>query len=66
MRVKTVRELNEAGIAARRGFQPMSLQTEYMGHHQHLNAYRCSQHVMYLPIDPGMTKEDVRQILDLM
>lgn len=49
-----VRKLNEHGVAARMGFKPMSEQPEFRSEgHEHLNAYRLSRRVMYLPVDQG-------------
>jgi len=58
-----VRKLNEHGIAARMGFKPMSEQPEFRSEgYEHLNAYRLSRRVMYLPVDQGPSL-DVGKIL---
>jgi perosamine synthetase len=57
---EVVHRLNYQGIAARHSFKPMSMQPEYLGDYQHLNAYRLSTEVLYLPITPEMTQEQVR------
>jgi dTDP-4-amino-4,6-dideoxygalactose transaminase len=54
-----------AGVPARQAFKPMSEQPEYLGHYRHLEAYRQSRRVMYLPITPDMTRERVREIAAL-
>lgn len=56
---RVVFTLNELGIPARHGFKPMSMMPEFIGHYRHLNAYTCSQAVMYLPINPDMEDKDV-------
>ena len=54
-----VRKCNEQGVAARCGFKPMSMQPEYREDFwEHLNAYRLSQEILYLPVYPDMTQED--------
>lgn len=55
--------LNQAGIAARHGFKPMSEQPEFLAAHTHLNAYRLSREIIYLPILPQMTFETVQEII---
>jgi perosamine synthetase len=55
-----VGHLNKAGIPARMAFKPMSQQAEYRGHYRHLNAYRLSRRVIYLPVYPDMRKKDVK------
>lgn len=59
-----VENLNREGIAARHGFKPMSEQPEYLGHYSSLNAYRLSQRVIYLPIQPLMPSDEPRRIVD--
>ena len=56
-----VSELNRQDIAARHGFKPMSSQLEYKRRYDHLNAYRLSREVIYLPVDTAMTKADVEK-----
>lgn len=61
-----VKHLNERGIPARMGFKPMSMQPEFRGHYKHLNAYRLSQEVFYLPVRPNMTEGEVERIVTAM
>lgn len=44
------RKLNEQDVPARQSFKPMSMQPEFMGHYEHLNAYRLSRELIYLPM----------------
>lgn len=61
-----VRELNRQGVAARLGFRPMSQQPEYLGYYQQLLACDLAKHIIYLPIDPLMTEEDVADICEIL
>lgn len=54
-----VGKLVEQGIALRHGFKPMSMQPEYRGHYRHLQAFRASREIVYLPIEPTLTRGDV-------
>lgn len=58
--------LNKKGIAARHGFKPMSQQPPYLGKYKHLNAYRLSKKVCYLPVTPLMTENEVINICALI
>lgn len=55
---KVVATLNSQGIAARHSFKPMSMQQEFVGHWSHLNAYKLSQRMIYLPLSENMTTQD--------
>ena len=60
-------KMNRFGIAARWGFKPMSMQPEYeQAGYERLNAFRLSREVMYLPVDPSMTQENVNEIAALL
>lgn len=61
-----VQGLLSQGIAARRAFRPMSSQPEFRGAYRHLNAYRLSQEVIYLPVTPEMTFQDVHRIVQAL
>jgi dTDP-4-amino-4,6-dideoxygalactose transaminase len=61
-----VNSLNAKDVEARVGFKPMSIQPEYLGHYEHLNAYRLSKRIMYLPLTPELAKDRVRQAVDLL
>ncbi len=52
-----VQKLNQMGFAARLGFKPMSMQPEYRGPYKHLEAYKASKEVLYLPVKPAMPKD---------
>lgn len=72
-----VKALNEAGIVARHGFKPMTMQPEYKDHRGprgtivnyravgsavgESNAERASREVIYLPISADMTQERIKQ-----
>lgn len=59
--------LNRFGIAARWGFKPMSMQQEYhQGGCEKLNAFKMACGVMYLPVHPDMTQEQVWEIATLL
>lgn len=53
-------ELN--GIPARYGFKPMSMQPMYLGEYEHLNAYKWSKRILYLPTWTDMSEEDVKYV----
>lgn len=55
-----VKKLNERGIEARPGFKPMSMQPEYLGHYRHLNAYKMSREILYLPVRNDTTYEECK------
>lgn len=57
-----VKYLNNEGINARYGFKPMSMQPMYKKRYQHLNAYKQSKIVFYLPVTPLMTEEQVKEV----
>ncbi len=56
---RIVQRLNSIGIQARHGFKPMSYLREFRSRYHHLNAWRLSQEVMYLPISPGLPEQQV-------
>lgn len=53
-------ELN--GVPARYGFKPMSMQPMYLGEYEHLNAYKWSKRILYLPTWTDMSEEDVKYV----
>lgn len=59
---RIVDRLNSSGISARLGFKPMSMQPEYKRNYKNLKAYRASWQIIYLPVNPSMSKEDVGQV----
>jgi dTDP-4-amino-4,6-dideoxygalactose transaminase len=63
---KLVKFLNEKGITARHGFKPMSMQPMYLGDFKKLKAYKLSKQIMYLPVNPIITEEDVKYICSLI
>lgn len=55
---RIVRRLQEAGVAARHAFKPMSRQPEFFDpDYPRLNADRLSGEVIYLPADPGQRNQ---------
>jgi perosamine synthetase len=59
-----VKSLNEQGIPARHGFKCCSSQLEYFHPEwESLNAAKMSREVLYLPVDPTLTKDQVEQIV---
>ena len=69
---RVVTALNDAGIAARTGFRPMTEQMEYRGCQRVTkdaiwNAWQASREVFYLPIQPGKTTQaDVRRSFEVI
>lgn len=58
--------LADEGIETRYGFKPMSEQSVYWNEHKHLNAYKWSRRVLYLPTYFEMTEEDVIDIAQVL
>lgn len=54
--------LEENGIPSRYGFKPMSMQPQYLGEYEHLNAYKWSKRILYLPVWTDMSLEDVQEV----
>ena len=54
--------LEEKGIPSRYGFKPMSMQPQYLAPYEHLNAYRWSKRILYLPVWTDMLESDVKEI----
>lgn len=63
---RVIHLLNKKGIAARHGFKPMSQQPSYLGKYKHLNAYKLSKKICYLPVDLLMTENEVINICALI
>lgn len=61
-----VKYLNSYDINARHGFKPMSMQPMYLGDFKKTKAYKMSKKIMYLPVNPKMTEEDVKYICNLI
>lgn len=63
-----VKALNDAGYKARHGFKPMSMQPLYLKKsYKKTKAYKMSQEICYLPVNPQMTEEmviDICKIID--
>lgn len=55
---RVVRALNEAGIAARQGFKPMTEQREYASSKYNRKAVEMGQRIAYMPVQPGVTTRD--------
>ena len=54
--------LEENGIPSRYGFKPMSMQPQYLGEYEHLNAYKWSKRILYLPVWTEMEESDVKEV----
>lgn len=54
--------LEENGIPSRYGFKPMSMQPQYLGEYEHLNAYKWSKRILYLPTWAEMTEDEVKTV----
>ncbi len=61
-----VKILNKNNISARHGFKPMSMQPCYRQRYKHLKAFKMSQKVCYLPVNPLMTEGDVKNICQII
>lgn len=64
-----VKFLNNAGVQARLGFKPMSEQSEYRHPTKSLNglcAFFASRRIIYLPVVPEMTEEDVKNNCEIL
>ena len=60
-----VKFMNAAGVAARHGFKPMSMQPLFNLEYKNLKSYKFSKEICYLPVNPFMTESDVNNIADL-
>ena len=54
--------LEENGIPSRYGFKPMSMQPQYKIAYEHLNAYKWSKRILYLPVWTSMEEKDVKEV----
>lgn len=54
--------LGKNGIPSRYGFKPMSMQPQYLGEYKHLNAYKWSKRILYLPVWTEMTEYEVKTV----
>ena len=54
--------LDANGIPSRYGFKPMSMQQQYLAPYEHLNAYKWSKRILYLPVWTSMEESDVKTI----
>lgn len=59
-------KLATAGIESRYGFKPMSMQPMYPGPYEHLNSYKWSKRILYLPTYYDLTEEEVKNICQLL
>lgn len=59
---ETKKKLDKVGIENRFGFKPMSMQPMYLQEYEHLNAYKWSQRILYLPTFIDMTERDVIKV----
>lgn len=60
--VKWKAEIERIGIPTRYGFKPMSMQPMYLGEYEHLNAYRWSKRILYLPTYTDLTEKEIKEI----
>lgn len=58
--------LEENGIPSRYGFKPMSMQPQYLGEYEHLNAYKWSKRILYLPTWTEMTEDEVKEVCNVI
>lgn len=63
---KVMRILAENGVETRYGFKPMSMQPPYLGEYEHLNAYKWSKKIIYLPTYYDMDEMDVKFVCDVI
>ncbi len=54
--------LENEEIPSRYGFKPMSMQPQYEIAYEHLNAYKWSKRILYLPVWTDMSLEDVKNV----
>lgn len=54
--------LESKDTPSRYGFKPMSMQPQYLGEYEHLNAYKWSKRILYLPTWTDMKEKDVIQV----
>lgn len=60
--VKWKAEIERMGIPTRYGFKPMSMQPMYLGEYEHLNAYKWSKQILYLPTYTDLTEKEIIDI----
>ena len=58
--------LEAQGIPSRYGFKPMSMQPQYLREYEHLNAYKWSKIILYLPTYTDMTEDDVKYVCKMV
>ena len=58
--------LEENGIPSRYGFKPMSMQPQYLGEYEHLNAYKWSKRILYLPVWTEMSEINVKEVCKMV
>lgn len=58
--------LEENGIPSRYGFKPMSQQPQYKIAYEHLNAYKWSKRILYLPVWTSMEEKDVLEVCNVI
>lgn len=63
---QTKKRLEEFGYESRYGFKPMSMQPIYNGEYEQLNAYRWSKRLLYIPLYPELTEEEVIKICNVL
>lgn len=58
--------LSEKGVPTRYGFKPMSMQPQYRMAYEHLNAYKWSKRILYLPTHFDLTETEVKEICQIL
>ena len=68
MKCTVIEKLNEEGIAARHGFQPMHLQQEYKTCRRvgGSKAEEMGNRIMYLPLSPGTNAAQVETAFQII
>ena len=59
-----VKHMNSKNIAARHSFKPMSMQPCFDRKYDHLEAYKFSKEICYLPVNPDMSDRQVLEICE--
>ncbi len=54
------------GIECRYGFKPMSMQPMYEVEYEHLEAYKWSKRVLYIPLYPELSLNEVKKICTVL
>jgi len=63
---KIKEKLAQNDIESRYGFKCMSQQPMYLGEYKHLNAYKWSKRILYLPTFYDLTEEQIKEICQIL